>query len=72
MDPGSWRWYDVVVAKESIDKIKVVAYVSDPRPLSDDDLIRIEAESRRLSDEFEARTASMERLTADDLKIRVK
>lgn len=54
------------------DKIKVVSKVSDPPTFSMDDLSRIQQESERLHDAFTARTASMEILTADDLKIRVK
>ncbi len=53
-------------------KIKVVSKVSDPPAFSAADLSRIEQESQRLHDAFTARTASMEILTADDLKIRVK
>ena len=52
--------------------MKVVSKVSDPPALSDEDVARIQRESRRLHDAFTARTACMETLTAEDLKIRVK
>ena len=51
--------------------IKVVSTVSDPPALAAEDLSRIQQESQRLYAAFTARTASMEILTADDLKIRV-
>jgi hypothetical protein len=51
--------------------IKVVSTVSDPPTLTDEDLSRIQLESQRLHAAFTARTAGMEVLTADDLKIRV-
>ena len=52
--------------------MKVVSKVSDPPALSDVDVARIQHESRQLHDAFMARTASMELLTAEDLKVRVK
>jgi len=52
--------------------IKIVSKVSDPPALSAADLSRIQQESQRLHDAFTARTASMEILTADDLKVRTK
>jgi hypothetical protein len=53
-------------------KIELVSTVSDPPVLTVADLARIQQESQRLHEAFIARTASMEILTADDLKIRVK
>ena len=58
--------------QDNTNKIKVVSTVSDPPAFSVADLSRIQQESQRLHDAFTARTASMEILTADDLKIRVK
>lgn len=55
-----------------MDKIKVVSTVSDPPALTAADLSRIQQESARLHEAFAARTASMEILTVDDLKVRVK
>jgi len=52
-------------------KIKCVSKVSDPPVLSAVDVVRIQQEARRLHDAFTARTASMELLTVDDLKVRV-
>jgi len=61
-----------VANQDTTTKIKVVAKVSDPPALSAADLSRIQQESQRLHDAFTARTASMEVLTADDLKVRAK
>lgn len=67
------KWYTVNVAnQDNTDKIKVVSKVSDPPVLSSADLSRIQQESRHLHDAFTARTASMEILTVDDLKVRTK
>ena len=52
--------------------MKAVAKVSDPPTLSAADLARIQRESRRLHDAFMERTAGMETLTSEDLKVRVK
>ena len=52
--------------------MRVVAKVSDPPTLSAADLVRIQHASRRLHDAFMERTAGMETLTSEDLKIRVK
>ena len=52
--------------------MKVVSKVSDPPALSDADIARIQRESRQLHDAFTARTANMEILTAEDLKVLVK
>ena len=62
----------MVVNQDNTSKIKVVSNVSDPPALSATDLSRLQQESQRLHDAFTARTASMEILTVDDLKIRVK
>lgn len=73
MGPGSRRWYPLmVVDQDNTSKIKVASNVSDPPTLSATDLSRIQQESQRLHDAFTARTASMEVLTVDDLKIRAK
>lgn len=61
-----------VANQDNTNKIKVVSKVSDPPALSVADLSRIQQESKRLHDAFTARTASMEVLTADDLKVRAK
>lgn len=53
-------------------KIKVVSTVSEPPALTATDLSRIQQESQRLHEAFTARTAHMEILTVDDLKVRVK
>ena len=53
-------------------KIKIVSKVSDPPAITTADLSRIEQESQRLHEAFTARTARMEILTADDLKVRAK
>lgn len=51
--------------------IKIVTEVSDPPVLSADDVRRIQHEGQRLHEAFIARTAGMEILTADELKVRV-
>ena len=61
-----------VASQDNTNKIKVVSTVSDPPALSPIDLTRIQQESQRLHEAFTARTASMEILTVDDLKIRAK
>jgi hypothetical protein len=61
-----------VATQDNTNKIKVVSKVSDPPALTAADLARIQQESQRLYEAFIARTASMEILTADDLKVRVK
>jgi hypothetical protein len=61
-----------VANQDNTHKSKVVSKVSDPPALSAVDLSWIQQESQRLHDAFTARTASMEILTADDLKVRVK
>jgi hypothetical protein len=61
-----------VASQDHTNKIEVVSNVSDPPALSADDLSRIQEESQRLHEAFTARTAGMEVLTVDDLKIRVK
>jgi hypothetical protein len=61
----------VIVASQE-NKIKVVSKVSDPPALSAADLTRIQQESERLHTAFTERTASMEILTVDDLKVRAK
>jgi len=61
-----------VAGQDNTSKIKVVSKVSDPPALSAADLARIQQESQRLHDAFMARTASMEILTVDDLKVRAK
>ncbi len=58
--------------RDSTRSIKVVSTVSDPPKFSSSDIARIERESQQLSDAFRVRTAGMESLTADDLKIRIK
>ena len=73
IEPGSRKWYTLSVAnQDTTNKIKVVSNVSDPPALSSVDLWRIQQESQRLHDAFTARTASMESLTVDDLKVRAK
>jgi hypothetical protein len=61
-----------VANQDNTNRIKVVSEVSDPPTLSTTDLSRIQQESQRLHDAFTARTASLEILTADDLKVRAK
>ena len=61
-----------VANQDNTNKIKIVSKVSDPPALSAADLSRIQQESQRLHDAFTTRTASMEILTADDLKVRAK
>ncbi len=61
-----------VANQENTNKIKVVSKVSDPPALSAADLTRIQQESVRLHTAFTERTASMEILTVDDLKVRAK
>jgi hypothetical protein len=61
-----------MASQNNTDKIKVVSKVSAPPELSAADLSRIQQESQRLHEAFTARTASMEILTADDLKVRAK
>lgn len=51
-------------------RIKIASTNSDPSTLSDADLSRIQQESQRLHDAFSARTASMEDITMDDMKVR--
>lgn len=73
IDQRSERWYTLIVAnQDNTNGIKVVSKVSDPPALSVADLSRIEQESQRLHEAFTARTASMEILTVDDLKVRAK
>jgi len=63
----------VIVANQGhTNKIKVVLKVSDPPALSAADLTRIQQESERLHTAFTERTASMEILTADDLKVLIR
>jgi len=62
----------VVANQDNTNKIKVVSTVSDPPALTAADLARIQQESQRLHERFTARTASMEILTLDDLKILTK
>lgn len=62
----------MVVSQDNTNKIKVVSKVSDPPAISATDLSRIQQESQRLHEAFTARTASMEILTVDDLKVRAK
>lgn len=57
---------------DTAQRVKVVAEVSDPPKLSAADVARIQQESARLYEAFTARTASMEILTIDDLRIRAK
>jgi hypothetical protein len=54
------------------DKIKVVSTVSDPPVITPADVSRIEQESQQLQAVFAMRTACMEILTVDDLRIRVQ
>ncbi|HWU87415.1 MAG TPA: hypothetical protein VN253_09075 [Kofleriaceae bacterium] len=61
-----------MASQDNTNKIKVVSKVSDPPALSAADLARIQQESERLHTAFTKRTASMEILTADDLKVRAK
>lgn len=53
-------------------RTRIVSDVSDPPALSAADVAEIRRESQRLRQAFTARTASMEVLTADDLKVRAK
>ena len=53
-------------------KIKVASTTSDPPVITPADAARIERESRRLHAAFAARTACMEVLTADDLRICIR
>lgn len=46
----------------------IVSKVSDPPEITTEDLIRIEQESKLLHEAFIKRTASMEKMTSDDLK----
>lgn len=61
-----------VANQDNTNKTKVVSKVSDPPALSAADLSRIQQESVQLHAAFTARTASMEILTGDDLKVRAK
>ena len=62
-----------VANQDNTNKIKVVSRVSDPpATLSASDLTRIQQESERLHAAFTQRTAGMEILTVDDLKVRTK
>ncbi len=62
----------IVAGQDNTNKIKAVSKVSDPPTLSAADLTRIQQESERLHTAFTERTAGMEILTADDLKVRAK
>lgn len=54
-------------------RIKVASWVSDPpTTISAADLARIQQASERLHAAFAERTARMEILSADDLRVRVK
>jgi len=61
-----------VALQDNTNKIKVVSKVSDPPAITTADLSRIQQESQQLHEAFTARTARMEILTVDDLKIRAK
>lgn len=61
-----------MASQDNTNKVKVVSKVSTPPELSADDLSRIQQEAQRLHEAFTARTAGMEILTADDLKVRAK
>jgi len=61
-----------VASQDHTNKIKVVSKVSDPPAITTADLTRIRHESQQLHEAFNARTASMEILTIEDLKIRTK
>ncbi len=61
-----------VANQDNTNKTKVVSKVSDPPALSTADLSRIQQEFAQLYAAFTARTASMEILTGDDLKVRAK
>lgn len=60
------------MANEDTRKIKVVVTVSDPPVLSTTEIARLQRESDRLHDSLATRTASMEVLTVDDLRVRAK
>ena len=60
------------MADEDYTKFKIVTGLSDPPPLTDEDIERIEQESRRNSEAFHERTKHMDRLTADDLRIIIR
>jgi hypothetical protein len=59
------------VGNQESEQIKIVTQVDDPPTLTDAEIEQINEEGRRLSQAFAARTASMVRLTADDLRIRL-
>lgn len=61
-----------VASQDTANKIKVVSEVSDPPAITTADLSRIQRESQQLHEAFTARTARMEALTVEDLKIRTK
>lgn len=54
------------------DMIKIVATVSNPPVITPADVSRIEQESQQLQEAFAMRTACMEILTVDDLRIRIQ
>ena len=60
------------MANQENTKFKIVSKVSDPPTLTAAEIEQIQQESQHLREAFSARAASMERLTADDLKIRLK
>lgn len=61
-----------VASQDNTNKIKVVSQVSDPPAITTGDLSRIQQESQQLHEAFTARTARMEILTVEDLKVRTK
>jgi len=52
--------------------IRPCTAISDPPKLTAEVLAQIDAESRRWGEAFRARTKSMEVLTSDDLRTRVR
>ena len=60
------------MADEDYPAFKIVSKISDPPTLTDEDIERIEQESRRNSEAFHERTKHMDRLTADDLRIIIR
>jgi hypothetical protein len=61
-----------VILVTASDMIKVVATVSDPPVITPADVSRIEQESQQFQEAFAMRTACMEILTVDDLRIRIQ
>lgn len=61
-----------MATQDNTNRIKVVSQVSDPPVITPADLNRIQQESQEVRDAFASRTARMEILTVEDLKVRAK